>query len=165
MGFSRQDYWSGLPFTSPGNLPDPGTEPTSLCLLHCRIILYHCATGEAYLLYFLQTLIFNGPAMICNQCLWIARLIFLNRYNKHHQDEHSHLCPLVYLWLPCSAGACHPLLPSVGNNVVSPLGQLDQQPQPTCRQGCSPSSCFQSPMTLWVPPHPIPPSEFGSVSH
>ena len=27
MGFSRQDYWSGLPFPSPGDLPDPGTEP------------------------------------------------------------------------------------------------------------------------------------------
>jgi len=24
MGFSRQKYWSGLPFPSPGNLPDPG---------------------------------------------------------------------------------------------------------------------------------------------
>ena len=24
MGFSRQEYWSGLPFPSPGNLPDPG---------------------------------------------------------------------------------------------------------------------------------------------
>ena len=29
MGFSRQDYWSGLPFPSPGDLPDPGIEPTS----------------------------------------------------------------------------------------------------------------------------------------
>ena len=26
MGFSRQEYWSGLPFPSPGNLPDPGIE-------------------------------------------------------------------------------------------------------------------------------------------
>ena len=26
MGFSRQEYWSGLPFPSPGDLPDPGTE-------------------------------------------------------------------------------------------------------------------------------------------
>ena len=29
MGFSRQDYWSGLQFPPPGNLPDPGTEPVS----------------------------------------------------------------------------------------------------------------------------------------
>ena len=27
MEFSRQEYWSGLPFPSPGDLPDPGTEP------------------------------------------------------------------------------------------------------------------------------------------
>ena len=30
MGFSRQDYWSGLPFPSPGDLPDPGIKPVSL---------------------------------------------------------------------------------------------------------------------------------------
>ena len=29
-GFSRQGYWSGLPFSSAGNVPDPGMEPTSL---------------------------------------------------------------------------------------------------------------------------------------
>ena len=32
MGFSRQEYWSGLPFPSPGNLPDPGIEPRSPAL-------------------------------------------------------------------------------------------------------------------------------------
>ena len=30
MGFSRQGHWNGLPCPSPGNLPDPGTEPESL---------------------------------------------------------------------------------------------------------------------------------------
>ena len=29
MAFSRQEYWSGLPFPSPGDLPDPGIEPRS----------------------------------------------------------------------------------------------------------------------------------------
>jgi len=29
-GFSRQEYWSGLPWSPPGNLPDPGIEPMSL---------------------------------------------------------------------------------------------------------------------------------------
>ena len=32
MGFSRQEYWSGLPFPSPGDLPDPGSEPRSPAL-------------------------------------------------------------------------------------------------------------------------------------
>ena len=36
MGFSRQEYWSGLPFSPPGDLPNPGIEPASLAsqLLH-----------------------------------------------------------------------------------------------------------------------------------
>ena len=32
MEFSRQGYWSGLPFPSPGDLPDPGIEPWSPAL-------------------------------------------------------------------------------------------------------------------------------------
>ena len=38
MGFSRQEYWSGLPFPSPGDLPDPGIKPRSP---DCRQILDH----------------------------------------------------------------------------------------------------------------------------
>ena len=37
MGFSRQEYWSGLPFPSPGDLPDLGID---LGLLHCGQMLY-----------------------------------------------------------------------------------------------------------------------------
>ena len=29
MGFSKQEHWSGLPFPSPGDLPDPGIQPGS----------------------------------------------------------------------------------------------------------------------------------------
>ena len=29
MGFSKQEYWNGLPFPPPGDLPDPGIEPVS----------------------------------------------------------------------------------------------------------------------------------------
>ena len=32
IGFPRQEYWSGLPLPSLGNLPNPGTEPTSSAL-------------------------------------------------------------------------------------------------------------------------------------
>ena len=38
MGFSRQEYWSGLTFLSLGDLPDQELNPG---LLHCRQILYH----------------------------------------------------------------------------------------------------------------------------
>ena len=37
MGFSRQEYWSGLQFPSPGDLPDPGLEPSC----NCKRVLYH----------------------------------------------------------------------------------------------------------------------------
>ena len=68
MGFSRQECWSGLPFPSPGDLPDPGIEPGSPTLqadtlpskppgnqtwdqihVSCigRQILYHWVIGEA----------------------------------------------------------------------------------------------------------------------
>ena len=34
MGFSREEYWSGLPFPTPGDLPDSGMEPMSPASLH-----------------------------------------------------------------------------------------------------------------------------------
>ena len=44
MEFPRQEYWSGLPFPSPGDLPDPGLESVSYI---GRWTLYHCTTREA----------------------------------------------------------------------------------------------------------------------
>ena len=43
MGFSKQEYWSGLLFLFPGVLPNPGV---NLCLLFGRWILYHLTTRE-----------------------------------------------------------------------------------------------------------------------
>ena len=37
MGFPRQEYWSGLPFPPPGDLPDPGTEPHLLRLSRWQV--------------------------------------------------------------------------------------------------------------------------------
>ena len=34
MVFPRQEYWSGVPFPTAGDLPGPGIEPTTLCLLY-----------------------------------------------------------------------------------------------------------------------------------
>ena len=47
MGFTRQEYWTGRP----DNLPNPGIEPSFLCLLHYGQILYCWATGETARLY------------------------------------------------------------------------------------------------------------------
>ena len=45
MEFSREDYWSGLLFPSPWDLPNPGIEPG---LLHYRKILYHLRHQDEY---------------------------------------------------------------------------------------------------------------------
>ena len=51
MGFSRQEYWSGLPFPSPEDLPDPGIEPRSPSLSTKWMIAsgsqgFHCCSGS-----------------------------------------------------------------------------------------------------------------------
>ena len=40
LGFSKQEYWSGLPCPPPRDLPDPETELMSPALLHCGWIHY-----------------------------------------------------------------------------------------------------------------------------
>ena len=41
MELSRQDYWRGLPFPPPGDLPDPGIKPTSPALQADYLLLSH----------------------------------------------------------------------------------------------------------------------------
>ena len=43
MGFSSQEYWSGLPFPSPGDLPNPGIKPRSPVLQ-----VVSCITGRFF---------------------------------------------------------------------------------------------------------------------
>ena len=58
MGFSRQEYWNGLPFPSSGDLPDPGIEPASPAL-HADSLLSeppgkpNISDNEQYLSFFL----------------------------------------------------------------------------------------------------------------
>ena len=40
MGFSSQEYWSGLSFPPPGDLPNPGIKATSLCLIGRQVLYY-----------------------------------------------------------------------------------------------------------------------------
>ena len=47
MEFFRQEYWIGLPFPTPGHLPDPGIKPVSLCISYVgRQSPYHWDTWE-----------------------------------------------------------------------------------------------------------------------
>jgi len=50
MEFSREEYWSGLPFSSPEDLPDSGIKLKSLASPALEMwILYHCVTWERVL--------------------------------------------------------------------------------------------------------------------
>ena len=74
MGFSRQEYWSGLPCPPPGDLPNPGIEPKSL-MSTCigRWVLYHSCHLESHSL----------PPGAYNQvnqwCTWVWFLIWLTQ--------------------------------------------------------------------------------------
>ena len=52
MGFFRQEYWSGLPFPPPGDLPNPGIEPASPALQADSLPLSHCRSQYTHMLYF-----------------------------------------------------------------------------------------------------------------
>ena len=49
MGFSRQEYWSGLPFPSPGDLPDSGIEPKSPVSPVRQMMLSHQRNPHSFL--------------------------------------------------------------------------------------------------------------------
>ena len=78
MGFPRQEYWSGLPFPSPGDLPSSGTEPTPpVSLAFAGGFLTVKATGEGLRLLCMCTSISTENKIYCYQrrCLtndWIA---------------------------------------------------------------------------------------------
>ena len=55
MGFLRQEYWSGLPFPFPGNLPNPGIEPAFLLSPALACEFFITATWEAAI-YFSKSL-------------------------------------------------------------------------------------------------------------
>ena len=51
MGFLRQENWSGLPFSSPRDLPDPGMEPKSPALQVDPLPLSHQGTHNPFLIF------------------------------------------------------------------------------------------------------------------
>ena len=72
MGFSRQESWSGLPFPSPGDLPDQESKPG---LPHCRQTLYHLSHQGMLLKAWMDIFSFHprlAPVVICYLTAWMA---------------------------------------------------------------------------------------------
>ena len=57
MGFLRQEYWSGLPFPSPGDLPDSGIKPRSPALQADSLLLHHWGSYRMQQKQFYSTLL------------------------------------------------------------------------------------------------------------
>ena len=92
MGFSRQEYWSGLPVPSPGDLPDPGTEPRSPAL-QADSLLTELQRNLLYHLFFCFTKIFfiTNIFLIYSlpQHISIHWASTLSRYNEKHIMENK----------------------------------------------------------------------------
>ena len=74
LGFPRQEYWSGLPFPPPGDLPDPGIEPSSLVSpALVSAFSTNCATSEA-----LRK--FNLPQISLKDTIGIEATHFLRKW-------------------------------------------------------------------------------------
>ena len=68
MEFSRQEYWSGLPFPSPEDLPDQELNPG---LLRCRPILYHLSHQGSPLVLWPTTMIWMDPCLFRIPCTYV----------------------------------------------------------------------------------------------
>ena len=89
-GFPRWEYWSGLPFPSPGDLAGQGSNP---CLLHCRWILYPEPPGKSNRYIHMSKLLklhtLNICSLSCLLCLSeveknlkeIPEVVFTNYYS------------------------------------------------------------------------------------
>ena len=81
MEFSRQEYWSGLPFPSPGDLPDPGIEPRSPALQADALLSE--PPGKPHLTILLLTKL--HPLFICHQ-------FHLKPHPGHYTAFSHHAC-------------------------------------------------------------------------
>ena len=88
MGFSRKDYWSGLLFPSPGDLPNPGIEPGSPTVSHQRSP--YMATGKTIALTIwtfvgkVTSLLFNTLSKLSILCLGLEKWQKARRMMKQH---------------------------------------------------------------------------------
>ena len=104
MGFSRQEYWSGLPFPSPEELPDPGITPRSPALQADSLQFelqgspYHCTSYTRYVYPFrLIRLLFSNKypyfvvlSNVSYSCLCYVSIV----------DWLEILAPVILTWTP-----------------------------------------------------------------
>ena len=88
MEFSRQEYWSGLPFTSPGDLPDPRIKPRSPALQ--AYALPSEPPGKHFPA--IKCTLFGGCIFSLEP--WLTCTIFFNKYKFHVLRKSSRKCKI-----------------------------------------------------------------------
>ena len=80
MEFSREKYWNGLPFSSPGDLPDPGIEPRSLALQADCLPLRNLGK-------FIGNHLISKQVHILRYCFKNFHIGFLKGHNSTHNNR------------------------------------------------------------------------------
>ena len=86
MGFSRQEYWSGLPFPPPGNLPTQGSNLGLLCLLHCQADSWPLSHLRSYKILTKEI---------------ISELLFIELSKTHSQKQSNTMTSWDQTWISC----------------------------------------------------------------
>ena len=95
MGFTRQEYWSGLPCPSPGELPNPGMEPASLM---ASVLAGRLLTTSATCCF--CCLVAKSYPTLRPQGLWRARLLYPWDFPGKNTGVGCHFLLLHYLGSP-----------------------------------------------------------------
>ena len=83
MGFSRQEYWSGFPFPSPGDLPNPGIKPRCPALQADSLLFVSPRKPNIYR----NTYMNYSMKYVTAHILPIQFWLFEAKYGKYHRDN------------------------------------------------------------------------------
>ena len=85
MGFPRQEYWTGLPFSSPGDLPDPGIKPMSSALQADSLLTEPPGMTSGYFkLGDLEKHLYGGPMQAVTEILETTLICIKGKRNKNN---------------------------------------------------------------------------------
>ena len=88
MGFPKQEHWSGLPFSPPGNFPNPGIKslsPLSPALLVDSLLLNHWGSTNFILIISYKHIAVNSNQVNCQHALFFyVRQIILTQVKEFH---------------------------------------------------------------------------------
>ena len=121
MEFSRQEYWSGLPFPSPGDLPYPGIEPGSRHILYC--LSHQGSTSGEFLTLWATP---EKPVNMLVTHYWLIQRpcnCFLLRFTWQLLSSSNYPCPC-----PTSTDGSQPVRPIISSSLSTSLAEWPLHP-------------------------------------